>query len=116
MTNQPATTTTYRVTLADGTVEDIRAQKALIADGAAIFLVDGQMIEALAHSEWPRSRGTAAGDLSRKTTGGETTTVAPGDTDARRPTTRLVNPGLTVADPHSRPLPGDPSMITRPAT
>ena len=57
MTNQPATTTTYRVTLADGTVDDIRAQKALIADGAAIFLVDGQMIEALAHSEWRRVAG-----------------------------------------------------------
>ena len=50
MNDQPATLSTYRVTHPDGTVEDIRAEALSIRDASAVFLVNGQPVEVLAHS------------------------------------------------------------------
>jgi hypothetical protein len=57
MTTSPNTTTVFRVQLAEGVEEDIRAEAVIIRDGALVFTVAGQPVEILAHTEWRRVAG-----------------------------------------------------------
>jgi hypothetical protein len=54
MTNQPATTTTYTITLADGAQMTIEAEKVVVADASLVAFRAGRAILILAHGQWSR--------------------------------------------------------------